>query len=464
MDVLSHYSSPVIEFPATQPIERQHALVDNCTGTDPPPASVDRGSNTQEQRHAATQTEQSCAAGSVHYDERALAKWLRQICPLVEKELSQPTPAMEPLQQQQEANEGALQEQLQVHTYQSLSMGSMENSQCLASWLCVHTNNAPVLVATTVAPHDDWCEHVDQQLRLYVPERMPRSNFVVYTEAKTLPLKCCLRSLCTNGYDKNVFAGASMDGELFVWRYEPARGAASDSSVDIKQLHSVSTPQGAAVALDWVTEERLLACYPNGTVLQWLVTKQTMTMDWEYALPSTVSVELTTMVALGLDDFVVGTNDGGVYRCWSMGRPAASDRSSKRQLQLLALRPHRFMVSTLQRSEMAGHQMVISCDLSGQAYYHDMRHEDEDTAQLIVQIPLPFKNAIACSRDASIIYCPANDGALEYYRISDGAHAHVKGALRGRGNLIRISDNGCWLITGLYGSELQIFYVEHSAL
>lgn len=100
---------------------------------------------------------------------------------------------------------------------------------------------------------------------------------------------------------------------------------------------------------------------------------------------------------------------------------------------------------------------------------------------MIVQIPLPFKNAIACSRNANIIYCPSNDGAIEYYRVNDGAHAHVKGALRGRGNLIRISDNGykarkvflnghiinksrlnfrCWLITGLYGSEFQIFYVE----
>jgi len=63
-------------------------------------------------------------------------------------------------------------------------------------------------------------------------------------------------------------------------------------------------------------------------------------------------------------------------------------------------------------------------------------------AQLIVQIPLPFKNVIACSRDGNIIFCPANDGSLEYYRVSDGAHAHVKGGLRGKGSLIRSSDNG----------------------
>ncbi|XP_062129199.1 uncharacterized protein LOC133840984 [Drosophila sulfurigaster albostrigata] len=457
MDVLSHYSSPVIEFPATQPIEKQNALVDNCTGTDPPPPGKEISTSTQQKQHIATQTEQLTGNtnGSVEYDERALAKWLRQIYPLVEQELSQPTPLMDEDQQQQQlTSQGALQDQLQVHIYQNLPMGSVENSQGLAIWLCVHTNNAPVLVTTTVAQHDDWCEHVDQQLKLFVPQRVAHGDFVIYREMKALPLKSCLRSLSTNSFNKNMFAGATMDGELFVWLYEQSRGA-SDANVDINQLHSVTSTQGAAVALDWVTEQRLLACYANGTVLQWLVTKQ-MTLDWEYT--AAVGGELSTMVSLGLNDFVLGTNDGGVYRCWS-----TADRSASNQLQLLALRRHRFMVSTLLRTEMDGHPMVISCDLSGQAYYHDMRHEDEDTAQLIVQIPLPFKNAIACSRDANIIYCPSNDGALEYYRVSDGAHAHVKGALRGRGNLIRISDNGCWLITGLYGSEFQIFYIENNS-
>lgn len=99
-------------------------------------------------------------------------------------------------------------------------------------------------------------------------------------------------------------------------------------------------------------------------------------MLFRYSLPAVVGAELTTIVSLDLDDFVLGTNNGGVYRCWSSGRQPALDRSSK-QLQLLALRKHRFMVSTLLKTRMDGHQIVVSCDLSGQAYYHDMRHEEE---------------------------------------------------------------------------------------
>jgi len=275
MDVLSHYSSPVVEFPATQPLEKQYALVDNCTGTDPPPPSKDATTGTQEKLHVATQTEQRLVSSKdVEYDERALAKWLRQICPMIERELMNPTPLMEDLAMIQ----CRLEEELQVFTYQKLVMGGVENSQCLAIWLCVHTNNAPVLVATTVAPHDDWCEHVDQQLKLFVPQRMSNGNLVIYAEAKTLPLKSCLRSLCTNPFNKNMFAGSTMDGELFVWLYEQARGA--DSSIDIKQLYGVSSTQGAAVALDWPREQLLMACYANGSVRQWDLSRK-MTLDWE---------------------------------------------------------------------------------------------------------------------------------------------------------------------------------------
>lgn len=91
------------------------------------------------------------------------------------------------------------------------------------------------------------------------------------------------------------------------------------------------------------------------------------------------------MVSLGLDDFVLGTNNGGVYRCWSTGRQPTVDRSSK-QLQLLALRKHRFMVSTLLKTLMKGRQIVISCDLSGQTYYHDMRHEEEVCMRIHAQV------------------------------------------------------------------------------
>ncbi|KAH8313003.1 hypothetical protein KR067_008132 [Drosophila pandora] len=453
MDVLSHYSSPVIEFPATQPLEKQYALVDNCTGTDPPPPSKDAGTATQEKQTMATQTEQVWSSDKeVEYDERALAKFLRNIYPAVERELLNPTPLIE----EQEMNQSRLEEELQVFTYQKLEMAAIENSIGLAIWLSVHTNNAPVLVVSTVAPHDDWCEHVDQQLKLFIPQRMYHSNLVVFTEMKAIPLKSCLRSLCTNPFNKNMFAGSTMDGELFVWLYEPGRsGAGGDTSVDIKQLYSFSSTQGAAVALDWPKEQLLLACYGNRTVRQWDLSRH-MSLEWEYSLPASVTSEPTALVALSLDDFVLGTNDGGVYRCWCTGRQATATK----KIQVQPLRRHRFMVSTLLRTEMEGNPYVLSCDLSGQAFYHDMRLAEEDMAQVVVQIPLPFKNVIACSRNGNIIYCPANDGALEYYRVSDGAHGHVKGALRGRGSFIRGSDNGRWIITGFYGNDFQIFYVE----
>ncbi|KAH8259792.1 hypothetical protein KR026_010971 [Drosophila bipectinata] len=452
MDVLSHYNSPVVEFPATQPLEKQYALVDNCTGTDPPPPSKDAATGAQEKQSMATQTEQVWSRDKdVEYDERALAIFLRNMYPTVERELMNPTPLIE----EQEINQCRLEEELRVVAYQKISIEAMENSTGLAIWLSVHTNNVPVLVVTTVAPHDDWCEHTDQQLKLFVPKRMFHSNLVVFEDPQVVPLKSCLRSLTTNPYDKNMFAGSTMDGELIVWLYEPGRSLnTGDASVDIKQLYSYSSTQGPAVAIDWPQEHLLLACYSNGTVRQWDLTKH-MYLDWDYSLPASVTSEPTAMVALSQDDFVLGTNDGGVYRCWCTGRQVSASKT----IQTYVLNRHRFMVSTLIRTEMEGIPYVLSCDLSGEAFYHNVRLAEEDQA-VVVQIPLPFKNAIACGKNGSIIYCPANDGALEYYRTSNGAHGHVKGSLRGKGSFIRCSENGRWIITGFYGNDFQVFQAE----
>ncbi|KAH8331829.1 hypothetical protein KR074_004986 [Drosophila pseudoananassae] len=474
MDVLSHYNSRVIEFPATQPLEKQYALVDNCTGTDPPPPSKDAGTGTQKKQSMATQTEQVWSRDKdVEYDERALAKFLRNMYPTVERELMNPTPQIE----EQEMNQSRLEEELRVFAYQKISIeATMENSTGLAIWLSVHTNNVPVLVVTTVAPHDDWCEHTDQQLKLFVPKRMFHSNLVLFEEPQVVRLKSCLRSLSTNNFNKNIFAGSTMDGDLLVWLYEPVRSVhTGDASVDIKQLYSYPSTQGPAVAIDWPQEHLLLACYSNGTVRQWDLSKH-MYLDWEYSLPASVTSEPTAMVALSQDEFVLGTNDGGVYRCWSTGRQVSASKT----IQIYVLNRHRFTVSTLLKTEMEGSPYVLSCDLSGQAYYHDMRLAEEvcilrlrnfknlrlflknpqDKDPVVIQIPLPFKNAIACGKNGGIIFAPSNDGALEYYRTSNGANGHVKGSLRGKGSFIRCSENGRWIVTGFYGNDFQVFQAE----
>ncbi|XP_067644436.1 uncharacterized protein [Eurosta solidaginis] len=461
MEDLSDYSSEVVDFLPTQQLEKHNKVVEACVSTDPEPKRDDKSVETALSSHMSTQTEFSTSMDCV-VDERKLADWLRKICPAVEEQLLKgPTPLNDT-----NDNVGAviLAEQSNIQIYQKLSMGAVENSQGIAAWLSVHTNNAPILVASSKAPHDDWCDHMQQFLKLFVPKRMPTGNLVIFKEVKSLPLKSCLSSLSTNGFNKSIFAGSTMDGDIHIWlcrsgsRIDDGQlNVNMTNSHEIEELSCTTSPQGFAVALGWLSENRLLSFYANGVIICWAVGKQLiLENDFQLKPPPNCSNEITASVCLSSNTFAVGVKDGCIFLC-----TITSFSGIRKQLEFISLKKHLFMISTLLKTEINGNRTIISCDLSGQVYCHNIENTEEDNTDVTIQIPLPFKNAVAVSKKGNIIYCPGVDGSLECYNIRDGLHTIIQGALRGKGNFIACSDNGNWIITGLYQDDFQLFYVDN---
>ncbi|XP_036344213.1 uncharacterized protein LOC118753442 [Rhagoletis pomonella] len=458
MDDLTDYSSEIIEFLPTKQLEKQSKVVEACVNTDPEPPSQDKSVETTPHSNTSTQTElftsQNCEV-----DERKLANWLRKICPAVEQQLLKgPTPLSDGYD-----STNSFAEQYNIQTYQKIAMGAVENSQGIAAWLSVHTNNAPILVASTKAPHDDWCDHLQQTLKLFVPKRIPTGNLVMYNEVKSVPLKSCLNCFSTNGYNKNIFAGSTMDGDIYIWLCSSGgRGDGNNlrsntaGAHEIEELCCTTSPHGCAVALNWPSENRLLSFHSNGTIICWAVGKELL-LENEFQLRPQLNAsnEITAAVCLSSNTFAVGVKDGSIFLC-----TITSFGGVKRQMEILPLKKHSFMVSTLLKSCITDYPTIISCDLSGQVYYHSITNMEEEN-QNVIHIPLPFKNAIACSKDGNVVYCPGIDGSLECYSVRDGAHTIIQGSLRGKGNFIASSDNGNWIITGLYQDDFQIFYIEN---
>ncbi|XP_053956608.1 uncharacterized protein LOC128862163 [Anastrepha ludens] len=457
MEDLSDYSSEIIEFLPTQQLEKQRKLIEACVSTDPEPSSQNKSVETSRHANTGTQTElftsQEC-----HVNERKLADWLRKICPAVEEQLLKgPTPLNVTYD-----SPSSWADQFKIQTYQKISLSGLENSQGIAAWLSVHTNNSPMLVVSTQAPHDDWCDHLQQTLQLFVPKRMQTGNLVVYTQVKSVLLKACLSSLSTNGYNKSIFAGSTMDGNILVWLCRSgSRAGGGNMSVNTAGTHELEelccaiSPQGCAVELDWLSENRLLSFHANGAIICWAVGEELL-LENDFLLKPQVNTtnEITAAVCLSSNTFAVGLKDGSIFLC-----TITSFSAMRKQMKIIALKKHLFMISTLLKTFMNGRQTIISCDLSGQVYCHGITNTEEE-GQDVIQIPLPFKNAIACSKDGNVIYCPGTDGCLECYNIRDGAHTIIQGDLRGKGNFIASSDNGNWIITGPYQNDFQLFYVE----
>ncbi|XP_061402859.1 uncharacterized protein LOC133338770 [Musca vetustissima] len=348
MDDLSEYSSPVIEFRATHDDEKQMKLMDKNTGTDPLPPKIDTSTETHPTFSKETQTYAN-KEFLKNIDERKLAIWLRQILPTVEKELLKGcTPDFN-------SNATAVVEFPEIQPYQRLQLETSENSQGIGIWLAVHTNNAPILVISTISPHDDdWCEHVDQYFLVYVPMRELTSNFIVWTEVKRVSVKACLRSLCTNSFNKCTFAGSTMDGDIYIWNCDQ-----KIKSVAITELFNATSIHGYALAMDWSSEQTLLTAHSNGYVVQWGLGTELIS-EAEYFIkpaPSSGSKEasISCLLALSGNDFVVGCDDGSIYRCWI----SSSATIMKFHVDIIPLKKHLFMTSSLLKTRTNGHSIVI---------------------------------------------------------------------------------------------------------
>ncbi|TMW46236.1 hypothetical protein DOY81_008684, partial [Sarcophaga bullata] len=434
MDELSDYTSMVIGFTACDKKEKKLKVVNSGTTTDPslPKTSV----SVQTLAKISQETQTEIYQGLIkNIDERKLGNWLRKIYPNIEKELLQGTT---PLMGSNTEHNSLI--YLEIQPYQKISIPAVVNSQGLAIWLMVHTHNAPALVVTTIASHDDWCEHVEQCLKLFIPIRMPNGSFVTYNEIKSIPLKACMKSLCTNSFNKNIFAGSTHDGDIYIWKYEQHYHSHSTkrSTIDISEMHHTTALYGFAVAMDWSSENTLLTAHTNGYVLQWNISKDII-KEAEYFIKSAVAstTDISALLCISLTEFIIGAKDGSIFHC-----SYSSLSSMKRHLEIISLKKHLFMISSLLKANINGYLSVISCDLSGQVYLHDLRNLENDSDTIVVQLPLTFTSTVATSRDGSIIYSAGDDGSLECYNLNSGIQHTVKGLLKGKGNFIKSSENG----------------------
>lgn len=280
MDELSEYSSEILEILPTQQLGKQCKVAETCVSTDLESISQDKSVETTLHLHKSTQTELSTSLHS-QVDEQRLALWLRNIYPAVEAQLLKGTTPLNDDCYSVDNAITAFTEKVNIQIYQKITFGGAENSQGIAAWLSVHTNNAPMLVVSTKSSHDNWCDHLQQTLKLFVPNRMQTGNLVVYTEFKSLPLKACLGCLSTNTYNKSIFAGSTMDGDIHIWGCRSNNRVGDNkssinltSTYEIYDLCCTTSPHGGAVVLCWSSENRLLSFHANGFIISWAVGKE----------------------------------------------------------------------------------------------------------------------------------------------------------------------------------------------
>ncbi|KAL9692293.1 hypothetical protein quinque_015818 [Culex quinquefasciatus] len=405
LDRFSLVSNGVVEFKSTWRTNGEKAdLVDCCTGTDAPAPQIDASTDAAERKDAATQTGGSPRHSNATCDDAKLANWLRKVCPLVEEELSFGITDLP------DANDNFsdLSGRLLIRKHQELTMRklnpALENGQKLnmgaAAWLSIRTRDAPLLV-------------------FFYAETLTLTDRSSGLRLSSSPVKACIETLETNPFNKDMFAGGTVSGDVYIWQYELNFKHEQNSFTEI---FSETTDFERSFRISNSTSSRKVLI-------------------------------LTQILAISNSEFVVGSVDGSMLLC-SMtqlipigsannGNSTTSSKKSYFAPSITELKPHSFAVTTLLKLENDRQQFLISCDLTGEVYFHDVTDAINTTPTLVIKMPLPFKNRIICTDDMRFILSPNTDGVLEIYNIDSGSQDVVEcGGMKGRPGLIRASANG----------------------
>uniref|UniRef100_A0A182P783 WD repeat-containing protein 55 homolog n=1 Tax=Anopheles epiroticus TaxID=199890 RepID=A0A182P783_9DIPT len=431
------------------------------------------------------------------YDDSKLVSFIRKVQPIVEEELSY---GMTPIF---DCNDNLYDtaERYRVCRHQELTLRSLNPDHQVANrnegkpfyvgaaaWLSILTRDAPLLVVACSPSHAAWCDHVSSIVTVFSPRRDRYGGSVQWVELSSNPVKACIESLETNPYNRDMFAGGTVSGDVYIWHYEMNLKVERNS---FAELHSETTDCGKVVDMAWTrynvmskSDYALLTAHSEGTVILWRVGKSIVKDKiFKLSAPSVngKALILTRILATSNTEFVAGCDDGSLLLCSTTQLIPLGSTSGERTVGVnsstatstslgkvncfspgtLELKSHSFSVTSLQKIEKRRQELLISCDLTGEVLFHDITDSINSTPTLIIKMPLPFKTRIVCTSDTEYIFSPTGNGLLELYRIGSGKVHTVEPSLpmRGSPNLIKMSANGKWLITGTYGGTFIIYSV-----
>lgn len=422
MEEFSDYSSEVIGFDSTFQAEKSLGTSSACVATDPLPLKTESSCQTVTKTTVETQTKAEPLVFA-KTDEVKLANWLKKILPQVEQEL------LEGLTPNPQANSIGDSDNydISIETFQQVAFLGEQYSYGHALWLSLYSSDAPVLVLTSSESHENWCRHLNQCIKVFIPKREPGKDTLVFTETKQIPLNACIQVLSRNTFNKDIFAGATISGDLFIWKFKN-----DHKSVEVEEIANISTTE-APHCIDWLDENHLVGCLDNAQVVVWKVVGKILSQESLLIVQPKEKANLTAIVALSRTQFVVGTDKGDVIHCILS--------ASMDSVETVVLKKHKFSVTSISKVVVGSNMAVYSCDLNGELFVHDLYKTNSDP-DLILNIPLPYKTTFCTSKDGETIFCPSADGGLDVYRLKNGLLKSVKGSLQGKGNCIKASDNG----------------------
>uniref|UniRef100_A0A336K330 CSON015434 protein n=1 Tax=Culicoides sonorensis TaxID=179676 RepID=A0A336K330_CULSO len=433
-------------------------------------STKDQNTNTQSKyTDSNTQTDKITGLKQLSPEEELkLNIWLKKILPRVEEELNHgvtyiavsdiKTPLLNIVKHQTLKSDNLVLNNEQDNSHIEHSLGS-------CCWLSVTTQNAPTLATcVSAAVHKDWCNHSNAQISIWVPNRHDPLK-IIWNLVKSIPVKTCVKCLIVNPFNRDIFAGGSVTGDLYIWNYQ------YNNPDIVQEIFFGSSQCGSIVDMDWIktvsmsNDSALLTCH-EGFVVLWKIGHNAVVKDKIFRIQNTAKQEpyaLTTICTVNSTDFILGTIDGYLLMCSiSNSKQITYNEKSVHEPIITMFGKQTFAISRLQKLNYKDRECIACSDVSGviHVYGIDTHIVDNREPLVVIKVPMPLNQRITCTKNLDYILCASTNGETVVLRVNDGGKQIVENNLRGNGTCIELTNNGNWLVSGAYESEFQIFRVE----
>ncbi|XP_063705988.1 uncharacterized protein LOC134835068 [Culicoides brevitarsis] len=422
----------------------------------------ERGTNCDENSSStATQTDKITGLKALTADEESkLNTWLKRILPKVEEELNYGVTYVE-------ADHTI--KSLSVQKHQILEAKNSSEAEKVekgvATWLSVATQNAPTLVTSiSAAVHESWCDH-SAQIDIWIPNRSDPLR-ITWALGKSIPVKVCIESLAVNPFNRDIFAGGTITGDLYIWSYQ------YNNPEIVSELFVGSSQCGGILGMDWIktvsmsNDSALLTCHNDGFVVLWKVGHSTVVKDKIFRIQNHAKEQnhaLTSICTVNSSDFILGTIEGQLLMCSTSNAKQLPDEEKPLFDPFLTpFGKQTFSISKLQKIQYKERDCVASCDISGVVHVFglDSLMVENREPLVIIKIPLPLNQKITIWNELEFVLCAGANGQTTVLRTKDGGKEIVENNLRGNGTCIELTNNKNWLVTGAYDGKFQIFKVD----
>lgn len=311
------------------------------------------------------------------------------------------------------------------------------NKGC-ATWLSVSTQDSPVL-ALSVSLNTDGQN--SSFVVIFEPQRSKTDARIYWNELISIPVKEPIEFMSTNLQNRDMFAGASKAGDLYIWTFQNI--SKSSDELRVTEVFSKAS-EDSIVAISFLSNNRVLCCQSDGRIVVYkVINKQSTIIDKVMKIePRNINDPLITCIVSipeVEDDFIVGLLNGSLLYC-STNQLVPQDGAFNPVVR--ELKAHKFAISSLKHCQHKGKSFLISCDISSEISFLEIGDNLQKQPKMVVKLPLPLKSKIAVSNNMEHIFCPIEKGSLEVFNtVSKVRKTIIEGKLGGIGEVAEISRN-----------------------